>query len=149
MALTPFPSSIGWGSNPRPSDREPSTLPLDHSFRLIADPLHESMSRLLAVTETGENILEKRKWWRFLQFCFTARSIMKQKYGFMQDLVLFSRNKHVRNWTKRIELWKIVWRIAQIYRRCKTSKCEITMYNAVSYLTLWWQGSQEFCCVNW
>jgi len=34
MALTQLPSSIGWGSNPRPSDREPSALPLDHSFRL-------------------------------------------------------------------------------------------------------------------
>jgi len=36
MALTPLPSSIGWGSDPRPSDREPtqpSALPLDHSFR--------------------------------------------------------------------------------------------------------------------
>jgi hypothetical protein len=34
MALTPLPSSIGRGSNPRPSDREPSGLPLDHSFCL-------------------------------------------------------------------------------------------------------------------
>jgi hypothetical protein len=34
MALTPLPSSIGWGLNPQPSDREPSALPLDHSFRL-------------------------------------------------------------------------------------------------------------------
>jgi len=33
MALTPLPSSIGWGPNPRPSDHEPSALPLDHSFR--------------------------------------------------------------------------------------------------------------------
>jgi len=33
VALTPLPSSIGRGSNPRPSDREPSALPLDHSFR--------------------------------------------------------------------------------------------------------------------
>jgi len=33
MALTPLPSSIGQGSNPWPSDREPSALPLDHSFR--------------------------------------------------------------------------------------------------------------------
>jgi len=33
MALTPFPSSIGQGSNPRPSGRESSALPLDHSFR--------------------------------------------------------------------------------------------------------------------
>jgi len=32
MALTPFPSSIGRGSNPRPSNREPSTILLDHSF---------------------------------------------------------------------------------------------------------------------
>jgi hypothetical protein len=32
MALTPFPSSIGQGSNPRPSDHEPSALPLDHSL---------------------------------------------------------------------------------------------------------------------
>jgi len=32
MALTPLPSSIGHESNPRPSDHEPSTLPLDHSF---------------------------------------------------------------------------------------------------------------------
>jgi hypothetical protein len=34
MALTPLPSSIGQGLNPLPSDREPSALPLDHSFRL-------------------------------------------------------------------------------------------------------------------
>jgi len=33
MALTPLPSSIGQGSNPQPSDHEPSALPLDHSFR--------------------------------------------------------------------------------------------------------------------
>jgi len=33
MALTPLPSSIGQASNPRPSDLEPSALPLDHSFR--------------------------------------------------------------------------------------------------------------------
>jgi len=33
MALTPLPSSIGWGLNPRPSDREQSALPLDHGFR--------------------------------------------------------------------------------------------------------------------
>jgi len=33
MALTPLSSSIIQGSNPRPSDREPSALPLDHSFR--------------------------------------------------------------------------------------------------------------------
>jgi len=35
MAMTPLPSSIGRGSNPRPSDREPSALPLDHNFRLL------------------------------------------------------------------------------------------------------------------
>jgi len=29
MALTPLPSSIGQGSNPRPFDCEPSALPLD------------------------------------------------------------------------------------------------------------------------
>jgi hypothetical protein len=34
MAFTPFPSSIGWGSNSRPSDREQNALPLDHSFHL-------------------------------------------------------------------------------------------------------------------
>jgi len=33
MALTPLPSSIGRGLNPRPSDREPSALPLDYGFR--------------------------------------------------------------------------------------------------------------------
>jgi len=31
MALTPLTSSIEQGSNPRPSAREPSALPLDHS----------------------------------------------------------------------------------------------------------------------
>jgi hypothetical protein len=36
MALTPLPSRIGQGSNPRPSDREPSALPLDHSFADLA-----------------------------------------------------------------------------------------------------------------
>jgi len=34
MALTPLPSSIGQGSNQQPFDREPSALPLDHSFCL-------------------------------------------------------------------------------------------------------------------
>jgi len=34
MAFTPLLSSIGQGLNPRPSGREPSALPLDHSFRL-------------------------------------------------------------------------------------------------------------------
>jgi len=32
MALTPLPSCIGQVLKPRPSDREPSALPLDHSF---------------------------------------------------------------------------------------------------------------------
>jgi len=32
IALTPLPSRIEWGSNPLPSDREPSALPLDQSF---------------------------------------------------------------------------------------------------------------------
>ncbi len=32
MALTPLPSSIGQGSNPRPSDCELSALPLDQSL---------------------------------------------------------------------------------------------------------------------
>jgi len=32
MALTSLPSSIGWGSNPQPSDREPSALPLHHNL---------------------------------------------------------------------------------------------------------------------
>jgi len=35
MALTPPPSSIGRGSIPQPSDLEPSTLPLDYSFRFF------------------------------------------------------------------------------------------------------------------
>ncbi len=34
MALTPLPSSIGHGLNPRPSDREPSAIRQDRSFRL-------------------------------------------------------------------------------------------------------------------
>ncbi len=31
FALTPPPSSIGWGSNPPPSEHELSALPLEHS----------------------------------------------------------------------------------------------------------------------
>ncbi len=34
MALTPLPSSIGRGLNPRSSDCEPSALSLDQGFRL-------------------------------------------------------------------------------------------------------------------
>ncbi len=43
MALTLLPSSIGRRLNPRPSDREPSALPLDQGFRLpkIQLPIHE------------------------------------------------------------------------------------------------------------
>jgi hypothetical protein len=37
MALTPLPSSIGRGSNPRPSDSEPSTLPTTALIGLITD----------------------------------------------------------------------------------------------------------------
>jgi len=37
MALTPLPSSFLQGSNPWPSDHEPSSLPLDHSFRFLID----------------------------------------------------------------------------------------------------------------
>jgi hypothetical protein len=36
MALTPLPSSIGWGSNPQPSNCELSALLLDHSFCLTS-----------------------------------------------------------------------------------------------------------------
>jgi len=39
MALTPLPYSIGQGSNPRPSNREPSVLLLDHIFR-FNKPVH-------------------------------------------------------------------------------------------------------------
>jgi len=35
MALTPLPSSIGWGLNSRPSDYEPSALLLVHGFCLF------------------------------------------------------------------------------------------------------------------
>jgi len=35
MVLTPLPSSIGRGSNPWPSDHEPSALPLDHRKAII------------------------------------------------------------------------------------------------------------------
>ncbi len=43
MALTPLPSSIGLGANPQPSDREPSALPLDYSFRLVGTLLHKQI----------------------------------------------------------------------------------------------------------
>jgi len=45
MALTPLPSSIGRGSNPQPSDREPSALPLDHSFRSLNGSLESNVSK--------------------------------------------------------------------------------------------------------
>ena len=41
IALTPLPSSIGQGLNLRPSDREPSAVPLDHSFRFYVPMLAE------------------------------------------------------------------------------------------------------------
>jgi len=59
MALTPLPSSIGQtASNPRTSDREPSALPLDHSFRL----LHNFSLLIVCVCiflrkNSGENLL--------------------------------------------------------------------------------------------
>jgi hypothetical protein len=37
MALTPLPSSIGQGSNPKPSHCEPSALPIDHSFCFMSN----------------------------------------------------------------------------------------------------------------
>jgi len=35
MALTPLPSSIGWGSKPTTFRSGASALPLDHSFRFL------------------------------------------------------------------------------------------------------------------
>jgi len=54
MALTPLPSSIGWGSNPQPSDCEPSALPLDHSFRLIFEEslIYQLVHKLNVATHT-------------------------------------------------------------------------------------------------
>jgi len=47
MALTPLPSSIGQGSNPRPSDCEPSALPLDHSFHCTNFLVHLALFALM------------------------------------------------------------------------------------------------------
>jgi len=57
MALTPLPSSIGWGWNPQPSDHEPSSLPLDHSFR--SEKNCYLISNLLKVKVEGGFYLEK------------------------------------------------------------------------------------------
>jgi len=46
MALTPLPSSIGQGLNPRPSDHELSALPLDHSFCITSSFLICSAFRI-------------------------------------------------------------------------------------------------------
>jgi len=51
IALTPLSSSIGRGSNSRPSDREPSALPLDHSFRF---KLKSNIKQFLFITFTSE-----------------------------------------------------------------------------------------------
>ncbi len=53
MALTPPPSSIGQGSNPPPSDCEPSALLLDHSFRFNLSKLKPRLCLIhLLVRET-------------------------------------------------------------------------------------------------
>jgi len=60
MALTPLPSSIGWGSIPRPSNCEPSTLPLDHSFRLRS---HDCLKlTLLVLRSVFNNVVTTVIW---------------------------------------------------------------------------------------
>jgi len=47
MALTPLPFSIRQGLNPKPSDCEPSALPLDHSFCLIFEVVYVSTFKVV------------------------------------------------------------------------------------------------------
>ena len=58
MALTPLPSIIGQYLNPRPSDREPSTLSLDHSFRLVSLKL----SCDIPFTQKSKHLLRSKVW---------------------------------------------------------------------------------------
>ncbi len=54
MALIPLPSSIGQGSNPRPSDCELSALPLDHSFRLWSNALKVLNVQRLVILKSSD-----------------------------------------------------------------------------------------------
>ncbi len=51
MALTPLTSRIGRGSNPQPSNREPSALPLDTAF--ATKQTHLSPGRWVPCTTPG------------------------------------------------------------------------------------------------
>ncbi len=63
MALTPIPSSIGQGSNPRPSYRELSALLLDHSIHLRKkDVVFDSFNFFLRNCMNIPNDYECRKY---------------------------------------------------------------------------------------
>ncbi len=69
MALTPLPSSIGRGLNPRPSDHEPSALLLDHGFRLT----NIFLIRLI--------IRHKREYTRYIGSSFRLAGRIENKNG--------------------------------------------------------------------
>jgi len=62
MALTPLPSSIGQGSNPRPSDHEPSALPQLSLSSKVLLPLQLHKQRFVAkiLSESVFGFEEKR-----------------------------------------------------------------------------------------
>ncbi len=61
MALTPLPSSIGRGLNPRPSDREPSALPLDNGICLQYHILLERMPLRHEIRYSDDNKLTAKQ----------------------------------------------------------------------------------------
>jgi hypothetical protein len=76
MALTQLPSSIGQGLNPRPSDREPCALPLDHSFCL--------KTVLCLLTD-----------WSTLTFCVSVRQVDKKTKPTCPVIFFFKLMIHV------------------------------------------------------
>jgi len=81
--LTPLPSSIGWGSNPRPPRCELSTLPLDQSqarinFRYILWNL--CTSRFMQKTTLEWKVILILKTFRQKQFHLDAFSAQRNFY---------------------------------------------------------------------
>jgi len=109
MALTSLPSSIGQGSNPWPSDREPSALLLDHSFGL-------SWTKLIYCIVWYGFLAEQNEVFTFesLLITFEAGNIFRQ-----QKNLTWAQNQTVLDCEKNVLLTYFYFKI---FKKCLISE---------------------------
>jgi len=114
MALTPLPSSIGRGSNPRPSDCEPSALPLDHSFRYEV------------TNKSCKSVHQIDPWLKIFPFSVTRKSWTRLNVFESERMILIDIWDHIKSTSVLIFRWNVVFQLRfELSMIEKTSKVSI------------------------